>query len=290
MFLLALLGLFLGCKKERSGTDLTEQEELQIALAAVRGDAQASFAREEVFDNVLGVNTDVGIGGTGIFGRRLSPDSLACVTITLQHLGSGAFPLRVTLDFGSGCTARDGRNRSGRIIIEYTGRLTEPGAQATTTFDNYHIDSLAISGTHLLQNVTPPGTGPVSGRRYLITVTDGRIERPNGSYVQWSGQRQIQQTEGFATPHPSDDVFSVTGAATGTLRTGNLISTWTSRIESPLRKSFDCRWIRQGTVRTHRGLGSGGGRWDGLLDYGGGICDNSATLTLNNSTYQISLP
>lgn len=290
LLLTALLALFLGCKKERSQDELTAQEELQIALAAVRGDAQAAFTREEVFDNVMGVNSEVAQGGTGVFSRVLQPDSLGCVSITLQRPGSSPFPVRVTIDFGGGCPARDGRVRSGRIITEYTARLTEPGAQATTTFDNYQIDSLRISGTHVLQNVSTPATGPIVSRRYKITVTDGRIERPNGSYVQWNGQRLLEQIEGGATQAAFDDVFLVTGSSSGTLRTGDLISTWTAQIETPLRKSFICRWILEGSVRVHRGLGAGGGRWDGVLDYGTGGCDNQATLTLNNSTYQISLP
>ncbi|RYY83439.1 MAG: hypothetical protein EOO15_21425 [Chitinophagaceae bacterium] len=286
-----LLATFLGCKKEKSQDELSPQEEMQIALAAVRGDAQIDFTREEVFDNVMGVNNEVGMGGTGVFGRQQQPDSLNCVSITLERLSPAPFPIRVTIDFGSGCVGRDGRSRSGQIITEYSGRLTEPGAEAKTTFAQYQIDSLAISGTQLVRNTSIPAPGPVLNRQFTITVTDGRIVRPSGNYVQWNGTRVLTQVEGGATPlHPVDDVFNITGGASGTLKTGNLISTWSSAITAPLRKSFNCHWIRKGIVETHRGTGSASAQWTGRLDYGAGNCDNSATLTLNNSTYQISLP
>ncbi|RYY38451.1 MAG: hypothetical protein EOO08_14405 [Chitinophagaceae bacterium] len=291
LFIPAFLALA-GCKKGGSVTELTTQEEMQIALAAVRGDAQIDFTREEVFDNVMGVNNEVGMGGTGIFGRMQQPDSFSCVSITLERLGPAPFPVRVTLDFGNGgCTGRDGRTRSGRIITEYSARLTEPGSRSSSVFDHYQIDSLSISGSLVVQNTTPVPGGPVVNRQFTITVTNGRITRPSGNYVQWNGARTLTQIEGGATPqHPIDDVFHVMGSASGTLKSGNLVSAWSSAITAPLRKSFNCRWIRQGIVQTHRGTGSASAQWTGALDYGGGTCDNMASLTLNGSTYQISLP
>ncbi|GAB4092758.1 hypothetical protein [Flaviaesturariibacter terrae] len=291
LLLFGLPALFLGCKKEHSQDELSSQEELQIALAAVRGDAQMSFSREEVFDNVLGVNTEFGIGGTGVFGRLQRPDSLACVTVLIQRLGPNAFPARVTLDFGGGCTGRDGRTRSGKIIIDYTARITEPGATATTTFDHYQLDSFAISGTHIVENTTPPGTGPNHNRVFRVTINNGRIDKPSGNYIRANSTRVLTQVEGAATPNfPADDVFLISGESHGTLQTNDLVSNWQSVIETPLRKSFNCRWIRQGTVRTNRGTSPSNPRWVALLDYGQGNCDNVASLTVNNSTYQISLP
>jgi hypothetical protein len=281
------LGLW-GCKKERSAAELSQQEETQIALAAVHGDAQAAFHADDAFDNAMGVSSEVGLGGTGIFGRTARVDSApACLQVHVERLVPGqAFPVRFTLDFGTACTGRDGRTRSGKVIIEYSARLLEPGSHALTTFDNYKIDSFAISGSQEIRNISTAA----SPRTWTVTVTDARIDRPGGNYIRWSGTRTIRQIEGLATPTALDDVLNVTGGASGTLRSGNLVSTWSSTIEAPLRKRYTCRWFSQGTIRTVRGSLPATSPYAGLLDYGQGNCDNLATLTLNNSTYQISLP
>src|SRR5512143_1971686 len=67
IFLLAIVIVF-SCKKETSGT-LTSQDEEQANRAATQSDAEAQNVFDGVFDDVLGVNKDVAMGGTGIFGR-----------------------------------------------------------------------------------------------------------------------------------------------------------------------------------------------------------------------------
>jgi hypothetical protein len=121
-------------------------------------------------------------------------------------------------------------------------------------------------------------------------MTDARIDKPNGNYVRWNGTRTISQVEGAGTLTALDDAFNITGNSSGTVRTGDLVSTWSSAIEHPLRKRFTCRWFTQGTIRTFRGTLNATSPYAGLLDYGQGGCDNVATLSLNNSTYQITLP
>ncbi|TCJ13280.1 hypothetical protein EPD60_12855 [Flaviaesturariibacter flavus] len=276
-----------GCKKEQSASELSPQEELQIALAAVRGEAQASFHTDDAFDNAMGISTEVGLGGTGLFGRFNQADSVPpCLQVHVDRLAPGQqFPVRITLDFGGGCAGRDGRTRSGKLVVEYSARLTDSGARALVTFENYKVDSFSISGSHEIRNVGTPAQ-----RAWTITATDGRIERPNGSSIYWNGSRTIVQIEGRATQTIVDDAFHVTGGYRGTVRTGDLVSSWSSNIEVPLRKRFACPWFGQGTIRTVRGNLGAGSAYAGLLDYGTGTCDKSATLTLNNSTYQISLP
>ena len=68
-----LLTLFLfftifSCKKETSDTDA--QDEALANISATESNAEADDVFNGVFDDVLGVNTDVGMGGTGIFGRK----------------------------------------------------------------------------------------------------------------------------------------------------------------------------------------------------------------------------
>src|SRR5215510_14775264 len=119
------------CKKETSAD--TAQEEF-ASQASSEADAESDDIFNEVFDNVMGVNADVALGGTGVF-ARMNPGTSgvtarleACPTVTITHLnGVDPFPVKIVMDFGSGCTARDGRYRSGKIISVYTNRLIYPG-------------------------------------------------------------------------------------------------------------------------------------------------------------------
>src|SRR5215212_2955011 len=117
----------IGCKKETSEA-LTPDEEKQAATISSESETETELAFNDVFDNVLGVNNEVGLAGVGVFGRKAvdgngreyNLDSLACLTVTITRLnGLEPFPLRVVMDFGSGCLAKDGHVRSGKIITTY---------------------------------------------------------------------------------------------------------------------------------------------------------------------------
>lgn len=290
--------LLFSCQKDQSGENLSPQQENEATTLAVESEAESEGSFDEVFDNVMGVNAEVGLGGTGVFGGRLSGDALTggriegtdsarCFTVTLEHLVAGAtFPVRITTDFGAtGCKGRDGRTRYGKIITTYTGRLIEPGKSATTTFENYRVDSISVSGTHTITN-----TGTLTTRQYTVEVTNARLNRANGNYIQRSARRVITQIEGLVTPLiASDDVFRIEGSASGTAKRGNLALSWESSITEPLIKRFSCAWIVRGKVEVVRRGQNQNSPWTGLLDYGTGTCDNKATLTVNGQVRQIIL-
>src|ERR1700750_2403127 len=112
LLLLAILFTISGCKKEES--DLSPAEAQAFGQATSESDAEAEATYDDVFDNVMGVNTEVGVGGTGIFGMRNiqygeeiisganGTDTVpACVTITVTHLNAPAqFPIKIVMDFG----------------------------------------------------------------------------------------------------------------------------------------------------------------------------------------------
>jgi hypothetical protein len=293
-----LVVTFYACKK--SSTELTPQEEEQIATASTQSDAESENTFNDVFDNVIGVNNEVGLEGTGVFGgrtmqngREMNVDSVpTCVTVTIIHLSTtSVFPIKVITDFGISCTGRDGRVRSGKIVTTYSGRLIEPGSTAVTTFDNYRVDSVLIQGTVTIANTgTPPAVGTLPVRQFTIDVVNGRRTRPNGFFTEWNGHRVITQVEGMATPtSPLDDVFTITGNAHGGIHWGTFVATWQSEITTPLRKRFACHWISSGVVKVRRTNLSTTSQWVGILDYGNGTCDANATFTVNGVTHQIIL-
>ena len=284
--------LFNACKKETSGSELSAQDEEQTTVISSQADAEASLAFEDVFDNVIGVNNDVGVGGTGIFGSKAQGSledvarTTGCFTVNITRINAQEmFPLRVVLDFGNGCTALDGHVRSGKIITEYSGRLVVPGKFSTTTFENYKIDSFLVQGTYKITN-----TSTATNRQFTTDVIDGKISRPSGDYTNWASHRIITQSEGVLTPDfPLDDEFKIEGTGNGKVKRGGYLIAWQSEISEPLRKRFTCRWISKGVIKIRRERLASSSVWVGILDYGAGDCDNKAILKINNIDHQISL-
>ncbi|HWI92454.1 MAG TPA: hypothetical protein VNT20_14340 [Flavisolibacter sp.] len=287
--------VMIACKKENSSS-LSPAEEEQVANYSSESETENEVVFNDVFDNVIGVNTEVGIGGTGVFGRLSSSDSrengadtLACVKVSVTLLNAPArFPMKIVIDFGTGCVGRDGHTRSGKIIAEYSGKLTEPGNSATTRFDGFKFDSISVQGTHKITNTTASGSNQ---RQFTIDVTDAKLSKPNGNYSLWTGSRVITQIEGNGTPlYPLDDIFKVTGSSHGQIKHGDLVYTWRSEITEPLIKKFTCHWISKGIVKVRREALSSNSQWVASLDYGAGDCDFLAALTINGTSHQIQLP
>lgn len=287
--------LIAGCGKENSSSG-TDQQEQEVSALSAQSDADAESTFNDLFDDVLGVNNDVGVAGSGIsFGRT---DTLVpvnrCFTLTITRPNGTPFPVHVVVDFGTaGCTGPDGHVRKGKMIIDYTNRLIYPGAVASTTFDGFFIDGIKVEGTHTISNITvyPPAQQLIP--KYRIEVANGKLTKPNGNYTEWNSVRTVTQIEGMATlDNPRDDIFKIEGNANGQVRTTTLAVRWESTITEPLIRRFSCRWIVKGRVRTIRANLPNGGNspWVGILDFGIGNCDNQATLTLNGVTRQITLP
>lgn len=284
------LFIVISCSKEKSQTS-TDEQELEVSQVSSEADAEAESTFNEFFDDVMGVNNDVGVAGSGVFFGRT--DSLnpvpRCFTITVTHPNGTPFPAVVTIDFGTtGCPGPDGRVRRGKIITEYTARLVNPGAVATTTFDNFYVDSVKVEGTHRISNTSQLPNIP---RRYKVEVINGKLSKPSGNFVEWNSTKVIVQVEGLITPDfPRDDVFRIEGSAYGRVKRGSLLVRWESAITEPLFRRFTCRWIVKGRIRTVRVNLPSGSPWVAVLDFGAGNCDNQATLTVNGRTRQITLP
>jgi hypothetical protein len=277
------------CKKENSGVSANDQS--NASLSAAESNAEAEFVFNDVFDNVMGVNNDVGMQGTGVFGRLINTNSeserpLGCFTVTFNQLAAPAtFPLKIVIDFGTGCEGKDGHIRKGKIIAEYTGRLIVPGKSASVTFEGFWIDSIQVEGKETIANTADAG-----GRQFTIDVTGAKLGKPNGNYTAWNNHKVITQTDGLNTPDFAlDDTFTIEGSSAGQLKKYDLLATWQSSIESPLVKKFLCRWIVQGKIKTTLGASSANNQWVAELDYGSGTCDGKATVTINGSTQEISL-
>jgi hypothetical protein len=200
--------------------------------------------------------------------------------VTTKQLSATRFPLQITIDFGSGCTGRDGRTRKGKIIVTYTGNLFLTGNSATTTFDGYYIESIKVEGTHKVTN-----TGTPDKKSYTTQITNAKLSRSTGNYILWNSEKTISQIEGGATPLIAlDDAYNMTGQAGGSVQIDGKYFQWSTAITAPLTKRFTCRWIAKGALSLKKGNDA-----VAVLDYGSGSCDNKATFTVNGSVHEITL-
>jgi hypothetical protein len=286
VFILFSVVIF-SCTKESSsgGTDSEEQEVSEISSES---DAEAEIIFNGIFDDVMGVSDDVGMGGIGVFGREMRPQ--ACYTLSIEHPGSTPFPVKVTIDFGpTPCMGQDGHTRSGKIVALYTGRLIVPGMSATTTFENFIIDSIKVTGTHKITN-TSSVNQPVS-RQFKVEVINAKLTKHTGNYIEWNCNKTITQIEGLITPDmPRDDAFKIEGTSRGKALRGNILVAWQSSIAEPLIKKFLCPWIVKGIIKSMRAnVTSNDPRWHSTLNFGNGGCDRKATLTINGVSTEITL-
>jgi hypothetical protein len=282
------------CKKN---TETVEGSDVSAQVAAEE-DAITDAVYNNVFDDVMGVDNEVGLQGPGFLGTAASGgsetnrngqiDSLGgftCLTITKEKLNAPApFPVRVTFDFGSGCVGNGGHFRKGKIVTIYTGRLITPGSVATTTFVNYQVDSFKIEGTHTIKNLSTP-----QEFKYEVVLVNGKVTNiNNGKFRSREAIHTVKQVAGLGTPlFPLDDIFQITGGARGeSNRNGSLIN-WERTIlpVEPIIKKFTCHWLVKGQVKIERT-----NKPTAVLDYGNGDCDNLATVTVNGVTHNIVLP
>jgi len=199
----------------------------------------------------------------------------SCATVTNDTVAQV-----VTVDFGSGCTGHDGRTRSGQIIIHYSGgTYFTPGFRRVVTFNNYYVNSRHLEGT---RTITNNGNNQAGHLNWTVNAVNMKVTRPNGVYHVWNSLRNREMTAGDTLlSNPLDDVYSITGTASGSNSNGNSCS---ATITNPLIKRGDCQWIVSGTVSI-----TPSSRPMRTLDFGNGNCDDVATVTLNGTAHIIHL-
>jgi hypothetical protein len=191
----------------------------------------------------------------------------------------GTYPQTITLNFGTtGCADRHGRTRKGKVIISLSDSLTNLNATKSVSYENYFVDSTKIEGTRAWKNT---GRNAAGQPTFTRTATNMKLTFGNGEIATWSASHTVTRTQGYNTPRVFlDDVWSVTGSASGVNRKGKSFS---SVIETPVVHTAICPWIVSGkrTVTVENKTRS--------LDYGygGGDCDREAELFLANGETRI---
>ncbi len=271
--------LLFSCQKEGSFSEqLTDEqastysEESSIAEASFDDVEDIAMTAADEENNA----SEYGINGRGFFPSfaELRASIGDCATITVTPNDS-TYPKTVTIDFGDSCVGRDGKLRSGAIILHFTGPLRRPGSVVTITFRHFFLNHVHLEGTKIISNLSEP---PV--HKWMVQVVGGKVTFPSGRGFSYSALKYKKQVAGMDTRYVRDDVYHIEGRSKTEFNNGLTI---TLNTEKPLVKKVACRWISDGTLKikiNNRVL---------FLDFGfpnNGDCDNKALLMWNNGNNQ----
>lgn len=265
--MIAFAGLFVftACQKEN-------QSAKESAMAISNAQDQVLIS-----DLVTDLIDDIELTSESVFGE-LKTGRTDCRTVTIEPMDRVTWPKTITIDFGTeGCLVREDVVKKGKIIIIQSAPQRAEAWEKVITFENYFVNDNKIEGTHTLTYHIRSGH-PV----WNNTLTNSTITTPEGVIRTRTATHIRVQTRGTETLRDRlDDVFQITGNARGINREGKTFS-WV--ITDPLVMHMGCNWIRKGTKEINLE-----GQSTAVLDFGGGECDNLATITRDGEVKEITL-
>lgn len=267
-FLLAVLTAVAinSCQKENDATEentlLTEQETVAEEMLS-----DLDILVDEALDFQLFFLKSATIDWTFILGD--------CPTVTYDKTSN---PKVMTIDFGKACTGKDGKVRSGKIIVT-SASFENVKLERTKTFENFAVDGKKIEG-QISKTIT---IDREDHSRVAVTKENVTITFPdNGG----KAQRKAEMTREYklnTIGNLFDNVITSWGKVEFT-RVSGLKVTKTIAESDPLVFKVSCHRLVSGTVNFAT---SDNRSWS--VDYGDGECDNLATVTEGGKTKIIHL-
>jgi hypothetical protein len=266
---LTLVGIlflaFISCQKSELVTEdnnlLVDQEEITEKIML-----ELDLIGEEAID--FQFNFLKSAGGRGVF----IGDN--CPAITYEMKGS---PKIITLDFGTGCTGRDGKTRSGKIVIK-SSSFENMKATREKTFENFMVENRKIEGS-VKKTVT---VDRENFSRLTEVDEDITITFADGSKAVRKANLNREHNLGVLLDRTDDHL--VTWGEIETTRPKGVKVTKLISEDNPLVFMASCRQIVSGIATFST---SEGNTWS--IDYGQGECDGEATITRNGETKTIKL-
>jgi hypothetical protein len=197
------------------------------------------------------------------------------VVITIDTVGTID---SLTIDWGtSNCDCNDGKTRRGKIITTFTGSYFNQGTVITHTPINYYVNDNKVEGT---KTVTNMGLNSSNQPYYNINI-NGVVTLSSGEIITYTSQRVRTFTAGFSTPlFFWDDEYAITGTASASVVNGD---GYYAETITPIHIKVGCGYITQGVLDIIPT-----GKPVRRIDYGGGTCDATFTITINGNTYTIN--
>ncbi|MDD4972551.1 MAG: hypothetical protein PHT07_24230 [Paludibacter sp.] len=183
-----------------------------------------------------------------------------CPTITVDK---NVMPQVMTIDFGTACSGKDGKLRSGKIIVKASTFRSFP-TRMEKTFDNYYVNGKKIEG--LIRKFVVKDS--LNHSRIAIVNEDVTIIFPErhdtAHHVTDMTRRYLRNV-----PEDRTDDQNITWGKVENTRPSGFVSTKMIAERTPLVYQVSCKHIVSGiaSFRTSRGR-----HW--TIDYGDGSCDN----------------
>lgn len=265
---------FTACKKDSK--DKTDSDTVP---------AQDNSLAEGNYNDVnMMVDASVSAGASFTFrqatnesGARVEDVLGGCTKVTLDTANTAC---TLTIDFGTtNCKGPDERYRRGKILATWNGKYRDKNTVVNITFDNYFVNDNQIKGTHKTTNL---GFNSAQHLVYKIEVDGSIVKANNGGTILWKSTREREWVAGSNTLSILDDTYSITGSASGTTAEGDA---YTITITQPLVRKMNCYWFESGKLDV-----TPAGRLTRTLDYGNTGCDSKGSVTIGNTTFNVTLP
>jgi hypothetical protein len=198
-----------------------------------------------------------------------------CPVITVNKT---ATPQVITIDFGTACTGKDGKVRSGKIIVTSTSFNTFPSVR-DKSFDNYYVDGKKIEGS-IAKTITKDQENNI---RTAVIKENITITFPDGEGKATRVADLTRQYQRNTLLNPLDNQIVSWGTVEFTRISGVKV-TKTITSADPLVFKVACHHIVSGTVSVTT---SNNRSW--TINYGDGTCDAKATLTMDGKTKEIKI-
>lgn len=198
-----------------------------------------------------------------------------CPVITVNKT---ATPQVMTIDFGTSCSGKDGKIRSGKVIVTSTSFTTFPSVR-DKSFDNYVVDGKKIEGS-VTKTITKDQENNV---RTAVIQEKITITFPNNEGTAKRIANLTRQYQRNKLANPADNQIVSWGTVEFTRISGVKV-TKTITSADPLIFKVACHHIVSGTVSV---ITSDNRSW--TINYGDGSCDNKATLTIGDKTKEIKI-
>lgn len=199
----------------------------------------------------------------------------SCPVITIDNTSD---PKVITVDFGTGCTGKDNKVRSGKIIITATS-FTDATSERIKTFEDFYVDGAKVEGAvNKIITINRQDHSRVAEIEEDITIT---FPDENGTAHRVASLiREYQYNKSGVL---RDNIITSYGTVEFT-RVSGLKVVKTSSESEPLVFKVSCHRLVSGVVTVTT---SDNRTW--TIDYGDGECDNLATITSGDKTRVIRL-
>jgi len=272
---LVLGGLTLSsCKKE--------DKDLDKDVQMVEDNALAENEAIKSFDVLQDVAKENGVNKTGAY--YYLP---ACASVSIDTISTVR---KITIDFGQSgclCSGWDGKYRKGKITSTWTGHYRDSSTVHTIASQDYYVSrdgGVSYNKHDFTKTVTNRGRNSANHSWFEITI-NSTVTLANGAgTINYTSTRVREWAEGESTPFLNDDVYWVSGTANGTDRNGRTYN-MTTRTGNPVEVKLNCKWVTKGIVEI-----TPQGKATRTVNYGNGVCDSAAEVTVNGITIPFTMP